>query len=127
MKKYTNLSRRKIKSKVSKKTNPEIIETLNHALRHKAWLEAAKLISGSRRKYEKVNLSEINEKAEEGDVVVIIGKVLSLGEITKKIKIRAISFSKQAEEKMKKEKIDYDSVLNEINNNKKAEGVKILN
>jgi len=127
MKKYNNLSRRKIKSKTGKKTNPEVLEALNLALSNKAWLSIAKIIGGPRRKYKKVNLSEINGQATDGDVAIVIGKVLSLGDITKKIKVRAMSYSSGAAEKLKKDKIDFDSILSEIKKNKKAEGVRIIN
>ena len=66
------------------------------------------------------------KETEEGDTVVVPGKVLSNGEINKKIRIVALSFSKEAEEKLGKKKCEVVSILEEIKVNPKAEGIKIL-
>jgi len=126
MKHYTNLSKTKIKFRSKVKTNPSVVETLNLALKNKSWLSIAKVIAGSRRAYKKINLVDVENNSENGDVVVVIGKVLSGGDLTKKVKLRAMSYSKSAEEKLKASKIDYGFVLEEIKKNTKCEGVKLL-
>lgn len=126
MKNYTNLSKTKIKFRSKNKTNPTVVETLDLAKKSKNWLAVAKILAGARRAYQKVNLFEIDLQAKDGDTVIIIGKVLSLGELSKKVKIRAMAYSMTAEEKLKKAKADYGYVLDEIKNNEKAERIKIL-
>lgn len=49
-----------------------------------------------------VNLYKIEKYAQEGETVVVPGKVLNAGELSKKINVAAFSFSKAAEEKINK-------------------------
>lgn len=120
------LSKTKIKSRVSKKTNPVLVETLQAAIRNPAWNDVAKILSGPTRKQSSLNLFEIDKQTKAGDTVVIIGKVLSKGELTKKVRICALSISEKAQEKLKPTKSEAVSILEEITKNKKMEGVKIL-
>jgi|SRR3989338_8374868 len=120
------LSKTKIKSRIRKKTNPVLVETIREALKNPAWKEVAKKLSSSTRNYLSVNLSEIDRHSKEGDTIMVLGKVLSNGELTKKLRICALSISESAREKIKESKSEIVSVLEEINKNPKAEGVKIL-
>ena len=60
--------------------------------------------------------------------LVIPGKVLSQGEISKdkKIKVIAFDFSDSAIEKLVKNKIEYKTILDELKSNPKGEGMKII-
>ena len=91
----------------------------------KGWQEVASLLSSPRRQRGGVNLSDI-EKNEEGEIVVVPGKVLSMGELTKKVKVVAVGFSSGAKEKLLKSKHEISTVLEEIGKNPDAKGVKIL-
>ncbi len=76
------------------------------------------------KKYDAINLGEIEELFSDGDVVNLqklyeIGflkgcsygiKVLAQGELTKKVTLEASAFSKQAEEKLKNANITYSVV-----------------
>lgn len=115
-----------IEKQLQKKSNPELIKTLIAAKKKDKWLEVAGIISGSRRKRINLNLNEINDQAEEKEKVVIPGKVLSQGEINKKIKIIALSFSEKAKEKLSKSGCEFSNILTEIKSNPSAEGIKIL-
>ena len=57
---------------------------------------------------------------------MVIGKVLGEGEIEHKINISALSFSKQAKEKLKKAGCEIRTIKEEIEKNHKLEGVKII-
>ncbi len=116
----------KIEKKLKKKKNPKLVETIIKAKKNGPWLKVAHLISTPKRKTAKMNLFEINEQAQEGDIIVVPGKVLGTGRIDKKIKIAAISFSKTAIEKLNKSKSKATSIIEEIKLNPKAEGIKIL-
>ncbi len=122
----SQISKTKIKKHLRKKTNPEIIETINLAKKQKAWLALAKIVAGAARNYSSINLDEIDKQAATGDIIVIPGKVLGIGEITKKFKICALAFSESAKEKLKKEKIESGFIFEEIKKNPEAKGVKIL-
>ena len=120
------ISKTKLKFRIKRKTNPVLAETLILAMKHPKWGEVAKLLSGSTRKYASINLFEIDKKSEEGDTVVVVGKVLSKGELSKKLRICSVSVSERAKEKVKERKSEIVSLLDEIKKNPKAEGIKIL-
>ncbi len=120
------ISRTKIKTRKKKKTNPELKETIVVALKNPSWNSITKIISGPTRLFSAVNLDEIDLHAKLGDTIVIPGKVLSKGELTKKIRIAALSFSLPVFEKAKKTKSELVKLKEEILKNKKMEGIKIL-
>jgi len=120
------ISNTKIKKRKSKKNSPEIVETIELAKKNSAWIEIAKLISGSRRKYSSVNLKTIESNSKEGDTIVVPGKVLGSGNVEKRIKVCAVSFSESAKEKIKKSKGEVVILVEEIKRNPKAEGIKML-
>ncbi len=120
------ISKNKIKLRARKKTNPETAETILSASKHPAWKAIAQKISGSTRHYASVNLSTIEKNTTAGDTVVIPGKILSQGSITKKVRICALGISELAREKLKATKSEYVSILEEIKKNAKAEGIKVL-
>lgn len=120
------LSKTKIKARVHKKTNPVLVETLRAAIKHPAWKPVAAILSGSTRQYASKNLFEIDAETKAGDTVVIVGKVLSKGELTKKVKICTLSISEKAKENLKHSKSEVIYLLEEINKNPKMEGVKVL-
>ena len=120
------LSKTAIKMRIERKSNPIVTETIQLAFKHEAWLKIAAILSGSTIRLPAKNLYEINTVAETGDVIVIPGKVLSTGELTKKIKIVALSISQIAKESLKESKSEFIPLIEEIRKNPKAEGVKIL-
>ena len=115
-----------IDKQLKRKTNPELVETLIKGKKNEKWLEVLGNLSGPRRKRIDMNLKEINDKVESGDKIVIPGKVLSQGEIGKKIKISALNFSEKAKEKLLKAGCEVNSILEEIKSNPSAEGIKII-
>lgn len=119
-------SQTKIEQQLKRKTNPQLVETIIKAKKNPKWIEVASLLSGSRRKNINVNLNKINNESKAGETIVVPGKVLSLGEINKKIKIVALNFSEKAKEKLKKAGCDVLNINQEIDKNKNARGVKIL-
>ena len=119
-------SRTKVKFQTRRKTNPEVVETIREAMKHKPWVKVLAILSGPKCNYTSLNLSQINNKSSVGDTVLIVGKVLSLGSITKKIKICALSISENAKVKLKESKSEFITIFDEIKKNPKAEGIKIL-
>ncbi len=119
-------SKTKIEKQMQKKSNRELVETIIAAKKKIKWLEVAGILSGPRRKSINLNLGEINEKSEEGDTVVVPGKVLSQGEIDKKIKIIAMRFSEKAREKLLKSKTQVSGIAEEIKKNPGAKALRIL-
>jgi len=113
-----------IEKQLKRKTNSILVETIIAAKKAKGWNEVASLVASPRRNHKEINLSDINKI--NGKIVVIPGKVLSQGELEKKVKIVAISFSESAKEKIKKAGSEFNTILEEIKSNPEAKGVEIL-
>lgn len=111
---------------MQKKLNPSIVETILAAKKHKNWIKVAGILSGPRRGFVEFNLQEIEKDAKEGESVLIPGKVLSQGNLDKKVRIIALNFSAKAKEKLLKSKIDVSTILDEIKKNPEAKGLRIM-
>jgi large subunit ribosomal protein L18e len=120
------LSKTRIKSRIGNKTNPELIETIRLGMKNPAWIKLAQFLSNTSRDHSSVNLSRIDKIATPGDTIVVAGKVLSQGTLTKKVKICALSISNSAKDKLKDSKSEFTSIVNEIKKNPKGEGIKLI-
>ncbi len=116
----------KIDKQIQKKSSKELVETIIATKKKDNWLKVARILSGPRRKAISLNLGEINENSKDGDIIIVPGKVLSQGEISKKVKIIALNFSEKAEEKLLKSKIPSSSIIEEIKKNPDIKGGRIL-
>ncbi|MDP6642029.1 MAG: 50S ribosomal protein L18e [Candidatus Nanoarchaeia archaeon] len=91
-----------------KKTNSQLIEliqelkVLSNKENVKLWKRVAKDLEKSTRRHSNVNVLKVNKYVRENETALIPGKVLSKGDLTKKITIAALSFSKEAKEKINK-------------------------
>lgn len=119
-------SKTKIERQLEKKTNSELVDTIIKCKKNPAWIEVAAILSGPRRKNVNLNLNQIEANSKIGETIIVPGKVLSLGEINKKMKIVAMGFSEKAIEKLKKANCEIAYISEEIDKNKQAKGVKIL-
>ena len=86
----TNINLRKLISSLSKSKKP-------------IWKRIANDLEKSRRNRRVVNLSRINRYSNEGEVVIVPGKVLGDGLIENKLEIAALQFSDAAKLKIEKE------------------------
>ncbi|MBD3253014.1 hypothetical protein GF386_04740 [Candidatus Pacearchaeota archaeon] len=116
------ISKTQIRKRTLKKRNPEIVETIKLAKENKL-LELAKKLSSPKSNYKNINLDELNKT--EGNKILVIGKVLGQGDIERKITVAALSFSKQAQEKLKNSKCEIKTIKQEIKDSK-LKGVKII-
>jgi len=116
----------KIKKQVRKKTNQELVETILSAAKNEKWMDVARIISGTRRNRLSVNLDKIDKETEDGETIVVPGKILSQGDISKKIKIIALAFSENAKEKLSKGKKEFATIEEEIKKNPDAKGIRIM-
>jgi large subunit ribosomal protein L18e len=119
-------SKSKIGKQLSRKTNPELVETIKLAKKNDKWISVATFLSYPRKKRINLNLEEIEKQTKDGEKVLIPGKVLSQGEINKKVKVIAFDFSEKAKEKLLKQKCEVVSIIEEINKNPEMKEVKIL-
>ncbi|MBI5803569.1 50S ribosomal protein L18e [Candidatus Pacearchaeota archaeon] len=120
------ISKTKLFERAKNKENDELVETIIACKKNDKWLEVGKIISAPRRKKISINLDKISEESKEGETIIVPGKVLSQGDLVKKIRLVALNFSKMAEEKLKKAKVEYLKIINEIKKNPDAKGIKII-
>ena len=119
-------SKTKIEKQLERKMNQDLVDTIIFTKKNKNWKRVAEILSSSRKNRVDLNLEDINKEAVEGKTFVVPGKVLSQGEISKKVKICALDFSDKAKEKLLKSKCEISSILEEIKKNPDAKGIKIL-
>ncbi len=89
------------------------------------WRAVAEDLSSPTRKSRIVNLYKLSLYVNDNETALVPGKVLGLGEITKKITVAAYSFSKQAFDKINKtgKAITIQELMAK---NPKAENVRII-
>lgn len=116
----------KILRQAERKRNPDLVGTIVAAKKNGAWKEVAEVLSSPRKNMPQMNVEEISGKTGDEKTVVVPGKVLSSGEINKKIKVVALRFSDGAEEKLKNAGCELATIAEEIKSNPEAKGVKIL-
>jgi len=113
------LSKTTITKRIGRKTNSYLAEAIFLA-KKSGNLELAGEIACPTKKQAKVNVGRFNDvKAE---TVIIPGKVLSSGNLHKKVKVYALAFSKTAEEKLKKAGCEYHTILNALKKGDKIKG-----
>ena len=117
------ISKTQIDKRLKKKRNLEIVETVLLAKKN-GLLDLGKRLSAPASQYTKINLDGLKDVKE--DKIMVVGKVLGQGEVDRKIRVSALGFSEQAREKLKKAGCEVKSIKDEIKDNNKLEGVKIL-
>ena len=122
-----NKSKTQIEKQLKKKSNSILVETIIAAKKKDAWNDVAGILAGSRRNHVNPNLEELEKIADGKSVIVIPGKVLSQGEITKKCKVVAMGFSEKAREKLLKAGCEVLTLLEEIKKNPEAKGIRVFN
>lgn len=119
-------SKTRIEKKAKRKTSLALVETIRSSKKLEGWNEVSDLVSLPKRKSIILNLSEINEMSKDGESVVVPGKVLSEGEIEKKIRLIALKFSKKAVEKLLRAKVAFSYINDEIKKNPTAKDLRVL-
>ena len=114
------------------KTNP-ILLNLIHDLKKQSnekdvgiWKDVALRLQKSSKNWPVVNLDRISTHINDRETALIPGKVLSSGNLTKKVTIAAWSFSDKSYEKIKKAGGKSISISELMKNNPKGENIRIL-
>jgi ribosomal protein L18E len=115
------ISKSKIEKRMKHKMDSELVGTIIKL--KKTNPAVAKELAKPKRRWSAINLKDIDMI--EGDVI-IVGKVLSAGELEKKKKIVAWSISKKALEKLKESKSSFTLIKEEIKKNPELKGYNIL-
>ncbi len=114
-----------------RKSNPELRETirkLRAAARQNdaaAWNTVADALSKPSRSTPSVNLSRINRYADDGDTVVVPGKVLGSGHLDKDVTVIAFQFSDRAKQVIE-ETGETHLLRNYVEQNENAANVRIM-
>jgi large subunit ribosomal protein L18e len=95
-------------AKKLKKTNPALI-ALIHELKKQSletdaqlWKDIAKRLEKPLRSWPVVTLDHLDTTVQEKETALVPGKVLSQGQLSKKMQVAAWSFSEKSKEKIKK-------------------------
>jgi large subunit ribosomal protein L18e len=114
------------------KTNPAL-NSLIHELKKQAneknaniWKDIALRLEKPSRNWAEVNLNKISKHINDKETALIPGKVLSTGELTKKVSIAAWSFSEKAEEKIKKSGGKIMTINEVMKSNPDGKNIRIL-
>lgn len=103
-----------------------VLRSYSHKYNCGIWRYVAELLEKPTRKRIVVNLSKINRYTQEGDVVVVPGKVLGAGQISHSVTVAAIAFSYQAINKIKTAGGRVLHILELINENPRGSNVKVI-
>ena len=118
------ISKTKIENRMKTKRNPILVNTIVKL--KKTNPTVAKLLVRPVKKTISINLSELDRMVKDGESVLISGKVLSSGDLTKKVKIVAWSISEKAREKIKEAKSEFVSIVEETKKNPELKGLRII-
>ncbi len=103
-----------------------LLELENRSLESKFWKRVLTDIKKPARQRRTVNLYKIDQYAQAGETVLVPGKVLSLGEITKKIDVAAVNFSEEAKRKIEQAQGKAFTIQELIQHNPQGKNVRIL-
>jgi len=92
----------------------------------KLWKRIASELEGPTDSRRAVNLSRIDKYARSNEIVVVPGKVLSMGNLSKKITIAAYTFSKPAKEKITSSGGKAITIYDLLKDNPKGSKVRII-
>ncbi len=114
------------------KTDPTLIALINDlkaAERNNGaaiWRDIAVRLEKPRRNWAETNLSKLERYAADGETIIVPGKVLAAGSISKKITVAAYSFSEAAAEGIKAAGGSAVSIRDLMEQNPKGSKVRIM-
>jgi len=91
-----------------RKSNPNLVRLIDDLLKvsaennAKVWREVAERLAKPLRNYAEVNVGRLERYGKEEEMIIVPGKVLGSGEITKPLTVAAWRFSQSAREKIEK-------------------------
>lgn len=108
-------------------TNPLLVDTIERLEDEDApvWSDVAENLGKVNRKRAEVNLSEIERNTEEGDTVVVPGKVLGSGRLSKDVTVAAFKASRGARNHIE-EMGEFKFIQDLVDENPEGSEVKIV-
>ncbi len=122
----------KIKKRLKRKSNPNLVRLIEDLLKASAmneapiWKDIAERLAGPKRLYAEVNVSKIQRYAGDGETIVVPGKVLGGGRITKAVTVAALSFSETAKKKILEAGGRCLTIRELVEQNPSGSGVRIM-
>ena len=90
------------------------------------WKRIAEDLRRPTRERRIVNVYKIEKFAQDGETIIVPGKVLSVGDITKKVNVAALTFSAEAKRKIEEAKGKTLTIQELFKSNPKGKQVRIL-
>lgn len=108
-------------------TNPVLVETLETLEQQDSpvWKTVREHLGKVNRQRPEVNISEIERVAEDGDTVVVPGKVLGAGRLTKEVEVAAFKATRGARQKIN-DSGDFMFIQDLVDENPEGEEVRIV-
>jgi len=122
----------KVRKHQERKSNPNLIRLIDDLLLARIendaaiWKDLAKRLSKPSKNYAKVNLSRIQKYGGENETILVPGKVLGDGDISKSLEVAALSFSDNARKKIESSGGKCLTIKELVEKNPKGTGVRIL-
>ena len=114
------------------KTNPNLIDLIKKLKIKSAteevaiWKDVAQRLEKSNRRTAEVNLSDIVRYAEEGETILVSGKVLSNGNLNIKVSVAALKFSETAVKKIEAAGGEVLTIKDLMDVNPKGSNVRVM-
>lgn len=103
-----------------------LLSELSESRENNLWRRIVKDLQKPSRQRRMVNLYKIDKFARDGETIIVPGKVLSVGEMTKKVDVAAFNFSAEAKRKIIGAKGKTMSILELFKSNPEGKKVRIL-
>ncbi len=103
-----------------------VMEIQPHTLKSRFWKRVLEEVNKPSRQRREVNLYKIDQFAQDGETILVPGKVLSVGELNKKVDVAAMKFSSEAKEKILGAKGKALSISELLHKNPEGKKVRIL-
>ena len=122
----------KVERLTRRKTHPNLVKLIELLFKASAenkakiWKDIAERLARPKRLYAEVNVSKIERYAKEGETILVPGKVLGGGRITKAVTVAALSFSDSARRKIESVGGKCLTISQLIEMNPRGSGVRIM-
>ncbi|WP_457549028.1 50S ribosomal protein L18e [Archaeoglobus sp.] len=122
----------KVERLTRRKTDPNLVRLIELLFKASAenkvkiWKDIAERLARPKRLYAEVNVSKIERYAKEGETILVPGKVLGGGRITKAVTVAALSFSDSAKRKIESAGGKCITIPQLIEMNPRGSGVRIM-
>ena len=122
----------KIRKMQKRKTNPNLVRLIDDLLnasaenKAKVWKDIAERLAKPLRNYAEVNVGKIDRYVKESEIVIVPGKVLGSGEITKPVTVAAWRFTESARRKIESAGGRALSIWDLIKENPSGKNVRII-